>query len=266
MKKIFIYIITLVINATVFSQTNSAVTEKTETAPPPTAASKITGSFEMNYLRHYLWRGLLFGNNDVAQPELELSYKNFTLALAQNFNYVPKNVPKEIYTRNAIFDEQDVEIRYSKEWGRFSSEFSALAYFYFYQRGTPNTAELSNWTGYHLYKGFSLFTENTFDIANYRGGIYNSNGIVFEHTTKNNLTIEWSAFASFANAKFNSIYTGIDKGGLNLAGSHIEVTKDLGKYFIKIIGEKNIYTKPEIKESTGLNGTGNFGVAAGINF
>jgi hypothetical protein len=266
MKKIFIYIITLVINATAFCQTNAAVNEKTETASAAVSASKITGSFEMNYLRHYLWRGLLFGNNDVAQPELELSYKNFTLALAQNLNYIPKNVPKEIYTRNAVFDEQDVEIRYSKEWGRFSSEFSALAYFYFYQRGTPNTAELSNWTGYHLYKGFSLFTENTFDIANYRGGIYNSNGILFEHTTKNNLTIEWSAFASFANAKFNSIYTGTDKGGLNLAGSHIEVTKDLGKYFIKVIGEKNIYTKPEIKESTGLNGTGNFGVAAGINF
>jgi hypothetical protein len=102
MKKIFIYIITLVINATVFSQTNSAVTEKTETAPPPTAASKITGSFEMNYLRHYLWRGLLFGNNDVAQPELELSYKNFTLALAQNFNYVPKNVPVMPFLMNRM--------------------------------------------------------------------------------------------------------------------------------------------------------------------
>ena len=179
MKKIFIYIITLVINGAVFCQTNAVVEEKTATASPAVNASKITGSFEMNYLRHYLWRGLLFGNNDVAQPELELSYKNFTLGLSQNLNYLPKNVPKEIYTRNALFDEQDVEIRYSREWGKFSCEFSALAYFYFYQRGTPNTAELSNWTGFHLYKGFSLFTENTFDIANYRGGIYNSNGIVF---------------------------------------------------------------------------------------
>jgi hypothetical protein len=266
MKKIFIFIITLVINAAAFCQTNAVVAEKTASESAAVTASKITGSFEMNYLRHYLWRGILFGNNDVAQPALELNYKDFTLSLSQNFNYVPKNVPKEVYTRNAIFDEQDVTIKYSKEWGMFSSEFSALAYFYFYQRATPNTAELSNWTGYHLYKGFSIFTENSVDIAKYSGAVYSNNGLLFEHTTKNKFTIECSAFVSFANAAFNNIYFETEKGGLNLAGSHIDITKELGKYFIKLTGEKNIYMHSEIKEITGLNGTNNFGVAAGINF
>lgn len=265
-KRLVICFFAILANAVVFGQVNSTPDTKIKNTHVTAADSKITGSFEMNYLRHYLWRGMLFGNNDVAQPELELNYKDFTLGLSQNFNYLPKNVPEEIYTRKAFFDEQDVEIRYSKTWGKFSCEFSALAYFYFYQLATPNTAELGNWTGYNFYKGFSLFTQNNIDIAKYHGAIYSNNGLLFEHTTKNDFKMEWSVFAGIANSKFNAIYTESDKGGLNLVGSHIDITKDLGKYFIKVIGEKNIYTKSEIRQSTGLNGTGNFGIAAGINF
>lgn len=228
--------------------------------------NKITGSFEMNYLRHYIWRGAEFGNNDVAQPELELNYKDFTISICQNLNYVPKNVPQEYYTKNAFFDEQDAEIRYSKTWGKFSSQFSAMAYFYFYQIGSPNTAELYNWTGFNFYKDFSFFTENSVDIASYSGAVYSNNGILFEHSTKKNLTIEWSAYAGFGNSKFNTNYFNTTAGGLNLIGSHIDITKEFGKFFCKITGEKNSYTKPAIKEATSIKGTDNFGVAAGINF
>ena len=247
-------------------QTNNAVTDGTTTGAAKGESKKITGSFEMNYLRHYLWRGAQFGNNDVAQPQLELNYKDFTLALAQNFNYRPKNVPKELYTKNAFFDEQDVEIRYSKEWGKFSSQFSGMAYFYFYQPQSLNTAELYNWTGYNFYKGFSVFTENSIDVINYPGSIYSNNGILFEHTAKNNLKIEWSAYAGFANSKFNTNYFNTTESALNLIGSHIDITKEFGNFFVKITGEKNNYTRSAIKQATLLKGTDNFGVAAGFSF
>jgi hypothetical protein len=230
------------------------------------AEAKFSGSLEINYFRHYLWRGMLFGNNDVSQPVLELAFKDFTLALSENLNYIPKNVPKEIYTKNAVFDEQDVELRYSRTWRKFTNEASAFAYFYFYQAGTPNTAELYDWAGYNFYKDFSFFTENSVDIAAYRGAIYSNNGILYDHTNKHQLQIEWSAYAGFANAAFNNAYYGSSRGGFNLVGSHVDITKSIKKYFIKLMLEKDLYTNRQIKEFAGIRGVENFGIAAGINF
>lgn len=228
--------------------------------------TKITGSVEMNYLRHYLWRGAVFGNNDVAQPVLELSHKGFTISLSPNLNYLPKNLPKDLYTKNVFFDEQDVELRYETSFGKLSTQFSAMAYFYFYQPLSPNTAELYNWTGYNFYKGFSFFTENSLDFAKYSGAIYSNNGILFEHTAKKDIQIEWTLYAGTGNSKFNSTYFGTNKAGINLVGTHIDITKNFGKYFVKLMAEKNQYTMSAIKQSTELKGTDNFGIAAGIKF
>lgn len=268
MKKLILSITLLIIAATAIQaqgvfKNNIDATQNGEAATPK---NKITGSVEVNYLRHYLWRGMLFGNNDVAQPELELNYRDFTLTLAQNLNYVPQNVPKEYYTRNAVFDEQDVEITYTRNWGKFSSEFSAMAYFYFYQRHTPNTAELYNNTAFNFYKGFSVFTENSVDVAAYKGAVYSNNGIMYEKTCKNDIEIECSAFAAFANKKFNEIYYYEAKPGLNLTGINGTITKNIRKYFIKATAEKNWFVRRNVKEATALNGSGNFIFAAGVNF
>jgi hypothetical protein len=258
----------------VFAQTDNSIDNGNMAAaavtatpgPAPKEKEKITGSFEMNYLRHYIWRGISFGNDNVAQPLLEINYKGFTLGLAQNFNYKPKAVSKEFYTRNAIFDEQDIELRYSKKWGRFSSESSALAYFYFYQPGSPNTAELYNHTAYNFYKGFSVFTENSVDIASYPGALYSKTGVLFEHKFKKDWGVECNAYAGIGNTKFNSIYFAVGKGGVDLAGMTVDISKELGNFFIGLSLEKNTYTNPFVKQSTLLKGTDNFKIAGGINF
>jgi hypothetical protein len=231
-----------------------------------TKEKNISGSFEMNYLRHYIWRGSEFGNNDVAQPELVLTHNNFSLALCANLNYIPKNVPKEYYSRNAFFDEQDIEIRYANKWGKFDCEFKAMAYFYFSQINSPNTAELYSWTGYPIWKELSFFTENSIDIINYRGAVYSNNGLYLEHSFRNNLNIEWSSYVGFANKKFNSVYFESEKSGMNLVGTNLAVSKDIKNFYIKAAGEINHYTSNNIKIVTGLNGTNNFILAAGVNF
>ena len=227
---------------------------------------KLSGSFEMNYLRHYLWRGAEFGNNDVAQPELVLTHNNFSLAFCTNLNYIPKNLPEEFYTRNAFFDEQDVEIRYNNKWGKLDFEFKVMAYFYFFQINSPNTAELYSWTGYPIWKELSFFSENSVDFSNYRGAVYSNNGLYLKHSIDNKVNIEWSAYAGFANKKFNTNYYESLSGGLNLVGSNLIISKDIGNFFIKVTGELNHYTNKKIKEATGIKGTNNFGFAAGINF
>jgi hypothetical protein len=266
MKKILTFVTVLIIcfNSAMAqladSNTNSAEQSASE-------QKKLSGSFEMNYLRHYLWRGAEFGNNDVAQPELVLTKNNFSLALCANFNYIPKNVPKEYYTKNAFFDEQDVEIRYANTWGKFDCEFKAMAYFYFFQPASPSTAELYSWTGYPIYKGLSFFTENSIDIASYAGAIYSNNGLYFEKSLESkNIDIEASLYGGIASKKFNQSYFEKESGGLNLIGTNISVIKNINNFYIKFSGEINRYTDSGIKSSTGLKGTDNFGFAAGINF
>jgi hypothetical protein len=229
------------------------------------SSHKITGDFEWNYLRHYLWRGAVFGNDDVAQPMLNLRYKNFTLGLSQNLNYVPKNVPKSYYTRNAFFDEQDVELGYKKNWGKWTNECKAMAYFYFYQRNSPNTAELYNKTSFGITKTVSVFTENSVDIVTYGGAWFSNNGLSYSKEWAHGFSLEGAAFISFANKKFNSVYYATEKSGTDLIGIRAALYKDLGKFCVGISAEQNQYTSL-IKPNSGLSHTSNFGIAAGFEF
>ena len=70
MKKISTVLVLIILHyLPAYSQADSAA------AKVKTGEKAITGSFEMNYLRHYIWRGIAFGNDDVAQPVLALSHK-----------------------------------------------------------------------------------------------------------------------------------------------------------------------------------------------
>jgi hypothetical protein len=263
-NSIYIVLLLQIVYQTASSQNDLLQPDSSTTIA--TKEKKFSGSFEMNYLRHYLWRGSEFGNNDVAQPELVLTHNNFSLAFCSNLNYVPKNVPKEFYTRNAFFDEQDIDIRYANQWGKFDCEFRVMVCLYFSQVNSPNTAELYSWTSYPVWKELSFFTENSIDFINYRGAVYSNNGLYLKHSFHKNLNIEWSAYAGFANKIFNTNYFENDTGGMNLVGSNLSVSKDIGNFFIKTTGEMNYYTNNKIKESTGISSTNNFGFAVGINF
>jgi hypothetical protein len=237
---------------------NAAVTEK---------KPFFEGSAEVNYMKTYLWRGALFGNNDVAQPYLELKHNNFFILLTSYFNYIPKNVPEEFYSKHAAFDEQDVEIGFTKSWGKLNMETKVMAYFYFHQIGSPNTFELYNNLTYNISNKFSVFTENSCDMLSYRGAVYSNNGVTGAFQLTKKLRLETSVFGAFANAGFNKVYYGTDKAAINSAGASVDITHDIGKrYFVRLYGEYNRYLSDVIKESTGINYTDNAVIALGINF
>ncbi len=263
-KKLSIFIFLAIFTTNLFCQVETV--KKRTLSTVEKTNEKITGSFEMNYLKHYLWRGIVFGNDNVAQPLLELSYKNFTFGLSQNFNYVPKSVDRSIYTKDASFDEQDIEINYTKEWENISTDFSVLGYFYFYQLRTPNTGEIKNKTTFSLNNGLSFFTENVVDIAAYKGGLYSNNGISYEYEKINKYAMECTAYASFANKIYNTNYFGTTNGSFNLIGANVELRKEFAHFFIKLIGEKNIYINEAVKNTTQIKGNSNYGLAFGFKF
>lgn len=224
-----------------------------------------SGYAEMNYYRHYLWRGAEFGNNNVAQPELMMKYKKVGLLLSANMNYDTQHLP-EYYTKKTVFDEQDVELNYENEKGRLEYKAAAMFYFYFHQSNTPNTGELYWRLKYPIAGDLKVFTETAHDIVYYPGAIFNNTGLVWEKDVSENLTAECTLAAGFANKKFNTAYNELEKGQMNIINGKAELEYSFKKFFVGLMAEWNQYSSRRLRESTGLNKTNNYYFSFGVNF
>lgn len=228
--------------------------------------NKITGNIEMNYLRHYVWRGILIGGNAVAQPELNLKWKKFSLGLISNINYKTSAQSKENYTKQTMYDEQDVEAGYSTSYKKFDFECKAIGYLFFNQIDVPNTAELYNKTAFNINDKLSVFTENVVDIVSFSGAYYNNTGVCYSTSFGKGFSAEATLYASSGNKKFNNAYFESEAGGFNFIGGSVEATKDFGPFYLCFFAEINNYTNKGIKQVTQLKETDNYSFAVGWNF
>ncbi len=219
---------------------------------------------EVNYLRHYLWRAIEFGSNDVSQPVLSATYHNFLLALSANLNYFPKNLPKELYKKQVVFDEQDVEIGYSNNYKKLDYAIKADAYFYFNQIGSPSTVEANISFEYPLCKNIVAFTENVFDVRAYAGSYYNNTGLQWEYEKDKNI-FSIKANAGSGNAKFNEAYFGGQASGIFYWGTSAAIVHNFNKFYARLNAEYNLYTK-DVVASTALSNTSNFAISFGKDF
>lgn len=220
---------------------------------------------EANYMKRYLWRAILFGNDNVNQPLLGITYKKWSLNLAANINYVPKNVPKESYTKPVAFDEQDIEILYKDKIGNLDYEIKADMYIYFHQINSPSTAEFNVKFAYPIYENLTAFSENVIDLNAYNGAYYNNTGLVWNYT-KNKTDLSLQASMGMCNTTFNQSYFGGETSGIFYWGSKAEVTQHFKNFYARLMGEYNLYNKEEIKLATEINHTSNFAITIGKDF
>jgi hypothetical protein len=220
---------------------------------------------EANYLRHYLWRSISFGSDDVSQPNINFEYKGFYINLACNLNLIPKNLRKELYSKQVVFDEQDVEIGYSNTFKNVEYKARVMAYYYFNQPTSPSTKEFNISLEYPIYKGLSVFTEGVADIKAYKGALYNNTGIGYEFSKGKN-DFEISTALGSGNNKFIESYFFVEKSGPFFWGNQITLTHNFKSFYCKFFAEYNFYLQKAIKEETGLNNTSNFSITLGKEF
>jgi hypothetical protein len=264
----FLLLFSVLFNLSLSAQTNTAAGDdgiSKVDEPPISEHNKISGYIEMNYLRRYLWRGAVFGNNDVSQPELHLDYKNFSIALSPNLNLFPKNLSPEYYKKKVVFDEQDLELGFQNSKGKLEYQVLLYGYFYFSQFDTPNTGEVYTKLQYPVWKNTKLYTENVIDIAAYRGAFFNSTGLLYEKEL-NKLAIEYKIYTGFANSRFNDAYYETNRCALNFAGTSLNLEYDFKNFYMAVKGEYNHYTDKNIRTATGLRQTNNISFYIGKEF
>jgi hypothetical protein len=267
MKIKLIYQINMVLFFT-FCIIKSTQAQNDSIAKPPIARKeKIEITAEVNYMKRYLWRAILFGNNDVSQPSVAIGYKHFFVNLGSNINYIPKNLPDEFYSKKVMYDEQDIEIGYGNSIKKLDYEVKTMAYYYFNQIGSPNTKEASLKLSYPVIKNITAFTETVVDIQAYKGSVYNNTGAVWEYSHKKNDFL-LQANTGFGSNKFTAAYFGTeeDSGGLLYLGSKAAVTHNFKNFYCCISGEYNVYTNKQVKIATEINNTSNFTITLGKEF
>ncbi len=238
-----------------------------DSALPAKTKSKLEITAEINYMRHYLWRAVLFGNNDVSQPSIAIGYKHFFINLSSNINFITKKLPDAYYRRKVMYDEQDIEIGYGNSIKKLGYEIKTMAYFYFYQIGTPNTNEGSLKLSYPILKNITAHTETVVDLNAYKGSVYNNTGATWGYTRKKNDFL-LQASAGFGSNKFTAAYfsTEEDAAGLLYLGSKAAVTHNFKNFYCTIAGEYNSYTNKVVKIAAGVNNTSNYSITLGKEF
>ena len=266
-KSAIVLVITLCISFQSFSQTDNSNETKPRDSLQVTAEKfKLSGWVEMNYHRHYLWRGAVWGSNDVSQPELHFDLGKFWIAGYTNLNLRPKNLSLESYKQKAVFDEQDVEAGYHNQVGEFEYEAAVAGYFYFNQLETPNTAEATINLKYPVWKDTKVFTETSVDIGSYRGAFYTGAGLDYEKEIKS-LVIEAKVYGGTANNKFNNVYYGVNAAKVDFIGGSLNLQYSLpNNLYVALNGEYNRYIDNEVKAITGLRKSDNFSAHFGITF
>jgi len=220
--------------------------------------SDFTYGAEMGLYKKYVWRGITYNNGIVAQPDVWISYSDFTFGMWSNQTL---NDIHHWIKRN----EYDFYLSYNYQFDDLEFEPSVAYYMYPNQEDSPPTGEFYIKIGYPI-GDFKLTTNFTIDILEYSGAYYVEPGVEFENNLSDAIKISSSISLGYASKKFNDTYVGISKPTLGVATENIALT-----YFVA----DNIYIKPHILfnqiihkdlyDYLGKN-TNNAGIVIGVGF
>jgi hypothetical protein len=220
--------------------------------------SNITYGAEVGLYKKYVWRGITYNNGLVAQPNIWISYRDFT------FEFWSNQTLHDIHSwikRN----EYDFYLSYNYQFHDIEFEPSFAYYIYPDQEDSPPTGEFILNVVYPI-GDFKLTTNFTVDVIKYGGAYYVEPGISFENYLLETLKLSSSITLGYGSKKFNETYVGISMPTLSVATENIALS-----YYLA----DNIYIKPNIQFNQILDKdlysycgkyTNNIGVVIGMEF
>lgn len=201
---------------------------------------ELTFSSDINSV--YVWRGFTFSENPVIQPSVNLSLRNFNINLWANID------PGNIY-KNKL---NEIDYSLSYKYTNRKIEFEPALQFYTYPGGEvgPPTGEAGIKLTYNT-GSISAVTTHNFDIIEYRGAYSGEVSLLYQIGLGKTADIGACTGITWANAEFNSAYTGLDENSVNSLYCNFSFSYYYKNFTIKPRLEINWLPAEKISETAG---------------
>jgi hypothetical protein len=255
-------------------------TDKQSDSQESVASPTFTYGAEIDFNSGYVWRGLLLDDGFVAQPSAWISAYGFTLTAWSNMamtSAAAAGGPSPNAAPNAAMgltsasggrgpNAGDFLLTYDREWKKLRIETGLDAYLgrQSSQIDTRNTMEGLLELSYPI-GPLRLYTTHAFDVLAYRGSYFGEARLEHERqiTKKAELTI--SIRSGWASAKFNQVYTGVNKSAFNFVGAEGSLTYNLGEHmYLMPHIEFSSITDRRLRAQLSPSNLANFGIAFGF--
>jgi len=208
----------------------------------PSENTGVTVSLNAGLCDKYLWRGITYNTGLVFQPEVSLSYKDFSLTSWSNFGITDAD--------DVNYNEIDFTLGYYHSFNSFDIEGSLSYYYYLNQDFTP-TIEFNAGIYYPL-GDFTLFARSSYDFLACSGAMFGEIGFDYEKELSDKFTVFGTLLTGFGSKIFNEYYITVDKSALNLAGGKVGLTySPFSNFFIDADFLLNINLDKEIINALG---------------
>jgi len=171
-------------------------------------------SVNAGFCDKYLWRGITCNKGLVFQPEVAVTYKDFSLSSWSNFKIW------DVDGTNS--NEIDLTLGYYHSFNSFDIE-SYISYYHYLYSPTTSTSEF-NLGLYYPIGDFTLFARSAIDVIKNAGGAYGEIGFDYEKELSDKFSVFGTLLAGFASEKFNSYNLEVEKGAFNLTSCDLGIS------------------------------------------
>jgi hypothetical protein len=173
-----------------------------------TEGREISYGLEIGLTDKYIWKGILYNEGFIAQPEFWISHRGLTAGVWGNATL--RDVRRWI-RRNEV----DYYLTLGYSWWILDIENSLCAYQYPHQSDSPVTGEFVLSLGFPA--GPARFVScQTVDVARYRWAYFAECGIELEIPLTRSIGLFSSLTVGWASRKFNETYSGLPKATASL--------------------------------------------------
>jgi hypothetical protein len=223
-----------------------------------------SAGLETHFTSRYTWRGMAYSTGAVAQPYGWITTRDFTISLWGNADLSNK---RTFGTKRGIVDGGDVSAGWSHDFGRWRIEPGFEFWFARPVSGVfdPATGESSVRVSWRL-GPIRLFVSQAIDVIRFRGAYYGEAGPNFTASRKG-LDFDASLRQGWASAKFNRIYTGVDRAEPTFAGADGSITHRFQQgVYLRVHSEVTRMTDVAIRRNLQKGAIFSVSVAAGYEW